>query len=97
MKTAGVCIMRSIMQESKDRCYLCGKRASEEHHVFGRSKQEYGLKVYLCHFCHNEPPMGVHFNSDRMEKLKKDGEEMFILYYNSSISEFIRIFGKNYI
>ena len=41
--------------------------------------------------------MGVHFNSDRMEKLKKDGEETFILYYNSSISEFIRIFGKNYI
>jgi hypothetical protein len=57
--------------------------------------EKYGLKVKLCHFCHNEPPNGVHFNKERMEKLKIEGEKMFILYYNSSISEFIRIFGKN--
>lgn len=92
---------RSIMQEEKSKCYLCGGRASEEHHVFGganrKLSEKYGLKVYLCHFCHNEPPMGVHFNSDRMKRLKKEAEEKFIMYYNSSISEFIRIFGKNYI
>ena len=64
---------KSILQSDKE-CYLCRKRYNlrttrglEEHHIlFGRGRRElserYGLKVWLCHNHHNEPPLGVHFD-----------------------------------
>lgn len=65
--------MKSILQTERE-CYLSGRTDwLEEHHIFygqGRRKlsEQYGLKVWLNHYWHNEPPTvdcpcgGVHFN-----------------------------------
>lgn len=92
---------KSIIQNNKE-CYFCGSTEwLEEHHIFGSSNrkisEKYGLKVYLCHYCHNEPPFGVHFNQERNLYLKKIGQEAFIEKYNKTIEEFRKIFGKSYI
>lgn len=93
--------MKSIMQDEKE-CYLCGStRFLEEHHIFGGANrkwsEKYGLKVYLCHYCHNEPPLGVHFNQERNLYLKKAGQLKFTRYYNKNDEEFRQVFGKNYL
>lgn len=92
---------RSIMQSVK-RCYLCNRISMlEEHHIFGganrKLSEKYGIKVYLCHNCHNEAPLGVHFNREKMLKLKQYGQRAFMEHYEKNIDEFRAIFGKNYI
>lgn len=92
--------MKSIIQKDYDSCFLCGTHYwLEEHHVFGaanRKKSErYGLKVKLCHFCHNEPPNGVHFNQERMWKLKQIGQKAFEEKYPDK--DFLKEFGRNYL
>lgn len=94
--------MKSIIQKNNNECYMCGSEQwLEEHHIFEGSNrkisEKYGLKVKLCHFCHNEPPRGVHFNKTNMLILKKQGQLAFMEYYKKSKEEFIKIFGKSYI
>lgn len=78
---------RSIMQVGRY-CYICKKEYNlyttinlEEHHVFGgplRSLSEhYGLKVYLCHRHHTEPPTGVHFDATARWRLERDAKRAF--------------------
>lgn len=86
----------------KGACYLCGKwKDMEEHHIFGgayRDKSEkYGLTVYLCHDCHNEPPDGVHHNRNKMELLRRLGQRKAMQENGWSEKDFIREFGKNYL
>ena len=73
----------------------------EEHHIFGAANRKlserYGLKVYLCHYCHNEPPYGVHHNAEMMDKLQVIGQKVFMEHYHKTKEEFIEIFGKSYI
>lgn len=92
--------MKSIIQKDKNECYMCGSQQwLEEHHIFEganrKLSEKYGLKVYLCHYCHNEPPRGVHFNKDNMLLLKQQGQIAFMNYYNKTIEEFRAIFGTN--
>ena len=91
--------MRSIVSTERE-CYICGAVCwLEVHHIFGgssrKSSTKYGLTVYLCHYCHNEPPNGVHFNRQRMEWLKAEGQKKFNEVYPDL--DFMRIFGKNYL
>lgn len=90
--------MKSIIEQDETRCYICGRRATEEHHIFGASNRKlstkYGLTVRLCHNCHNEPPWGVHHNSETDRELKKVGQVMFEREYPEL--DFMAIFGKNY-
>ena len=92
-----------IKGTQKGVCYLCRRfGATEEHHIFGgianRKKSERdGLKVDLCHFCHNEPPNGVHFNKDRNNRLRQIGQKAWMDYYGKTIEEFIEEYGKNYL
>lgn len=92
--------MKSIMQD-KEECYLCHTTYwLEEHHIFGgnpnrKKSEKYGLKVKLCHFCHNEPPNGVHFNQEKMLKLKQAGQRAFEEHYPDK--DFLIEFGRNYI
>lgn len=93
--------MKSIIQNDK-RCYICGSnRWIEEHHVYGganrKLSEKYGLKVYLCHYCHNEPPNGVHHNAEVSKMLKAKIQDKAMKYYGWSVEEFRRIFGKNYL
>ena len=94
--------MKSIITEEK-KCYICGSRVClESHHVFSgvanrKKSEEYGLKVPLCHWCHNEPPNGVHHNKAVREKLQRTVQEIAMNHYGWTTEEFIKIFGKNYI
>lgn len=96
--------MRSIIQEDNTYCYICGRNANFEpldsHHVyFGianrKLSETYGLKIYIHHnTCHLN---GIHKNSQLDKKIKAEVQEKAMEYYNWSIEDFIKIFGKNYL
>ena len=81
-------------------CFFCGStRWLERHHIFqganrGRSEMD-GLVVTLCHYCHNEPPDGVHFNRTNNLELKRMAQEQF--EQNRTREEFRSLFGKSYL
>lgn len=81
-------------------CWFCGMTDwVEMHHIFSgpyrRASTKYGLVVPLCHYCHNEPPNGVHHNHKNMLILKRWGQEQF--EKNHTRLEFMEIFGRNYL
>ena len=89
-----------VTEDDADHCYLCGRYGQLEwHHIFGganrKNSERYGLTVPLCHECHNEPPNGVHFNRERMDALRAEGQRKFESIYSQD--EFMRIFGRNYL
>ena len=81
-------------------CFFCGStRWLERHHIFqganrGRSEMD-GFVVTLCHYCHNEPPDGVHFNRTNNLELKRMAQEQF--EQNRTREEFRGLFGKSYL
>ena len=89
----------SVITDDLEHCFICGSPYVEIHHIFGganrKNSELYGLFVPLCHRHHNEPPAGVHFNAEFMEKLHKLGQERFETV--SSREEFIKIFGRSYL
>lgn len=95
--------MKSILQEGTLCCFVCGRNNHlEEHHVFygtanRKLSEKYGLKVKLCHNCHNEPPGGVHHNKESDRELKNYAQLKAMEFYGWSTEDFIRIFGKNYL
>ena len=94
--------MDSIIQRDSCKCFICGSRRwLEWHHVFGgalRSKSErLGLKVRLCHFCHNEPPNGVHQNKEIRRKLQAFAQKKAMKHYGWTADEFRLEFYKNYL
>lgn len=92
----------SIIQTEK-KCLFCGGvRWLECHHIFGgnpnrKLSEKYGLKVWLCHSHHNEPPNGVHFNAEIRKRLQAKAQKIAMRHYEWTIEEFIKIFGKNYL
>lgn len=87
------------MDSKKGVCFICGRIGpTERHHIFGganrRWSEKYGLVVHLCHWCHNEPPNGVHHNVRQMRWLRALGQEEFEKTH--SHEEFMQIFGRNY-
>ena len=95
--------MNSIIPgNEKGKCFICGRYCqTEAHHIFGagnRKKSEnLGLKVDLCHDCHNEPPNGVHFNAENNNRLKATGQKAAMLAYHWNKEEFIKEMGRNYL
>lgn len=90
------------MQNQKEICFICARPATEEHHVlFGTANRKLaeqdGLKVYLCHNCHNEPPIGVHFNKETDLQLKRLAQKAYMEYYHKTKEDFIKRYGKNYL
>lgn len=93
--------MLSIISDER-KCFICGSTEYlEEHHVYGGScrklSEKYGLKVYLCHWDHNEPPMGVHFNKAQDEWLKAEIQKKAMDYHGWSIEDFRKYFRKSYL
>lgn len=92
---------RSIIS-TELKCYICGKRTClEEHHIFGganrkRSEKD-GLKVLLCHDCHNEPPNGVHHNKGIKRQLQQIGQRAWMKHYEKTSDEFLAAYGRNYL
>lgn len=104
--------MRSIMQQDRGVCYLCGQGPYltengipdrlEEHHVFGgnpgrKLSTRYGLTVCLHGIkCHREGKDSVHKNRETREKLQREGQERFEEVHGTR-KEFMDIFGRNYL
>lgn len=89
---------KSILQHEK-RCYRCGSRVwLEEHHILGgalrKLSEREGFKVWLCHYCHNEPPNGVHHNAEANRRLKADCQAKY--EETHSRDEWMLLVGKNY-
>ena len=95
--------MNSILQKDDSKCFICGSRHwLEWHHVFNgygprQKSEDYGLKVRLCHYCHNEPPRGVHHNKEIRRKLQAYAQKKAMEHYGWSTEDFIKIFYKNYL
>lgn len=98
--------MKSIIQQDKSRCLLCGMSANgdylEEHHVYGganrKLSEKYGLKVYLhgCR-CHRLGKESVHQNAEVNKRLKAFAQGKAMAKYEWNKEDFIKIFGKSYI
>lgn len=81
-------------------CELCGRYTKiERHHVFGASNrkksEKYGLVANLCHWCHNEPPSGIHHNWANNLRLKQKYQRQFEKTHSHAV--FMKEFGKNYL
>ena len=95
----------SIMQGRKV-CYICRTKYLvwteanlEEHHVLNGPlrdfSERYGLKVWLCHRHHNEPPDGVHFNAATSDWLKGEAQKTFEWLYGHD--RWMKEVGKDYL
>ena len=88
---------KSIIQQNKDICFLCGKPyPTDTHHIFNGSyrnkSDEDGLIVYLHRTCHRR----LHNHSRSMLTFKQRGQRV----YEETIGnreEFIERYGKNYL
>lgn len=94
--------MVSIIQKHTDSCFMCGSRRwLEWHHVFGgalrKKSEEHKLVVRLCHYCHNEPPVGVHQNRENRLKLQALAQKKAMEHYGWDKERFIQEFYKNYL
>lgn len=75
-------VYTSIMTDDTFTCYVCGKRATEWHHVMhGPDKklsEIHGLMVPLCRECHSKVH---HFGGELDRILKQDAQRAFIRKY----------------
>ena len=94
--------MDSIIQKHTDSCFMCGSRRwLEWHHVFGadlkKKSEKYKLMVRLCHYCHNEPPNGVHQNRRVRMQLQALAQKKAMEHYGWSEDDFRKEFYKSYV
>lgn len=90
------------MSAELKKCYICGVWGyTERHHVFNgafrKKSEKYGYVVNLCHWCHNEPPDGVHHNAELDNWLKAKFQKKAMQEQGWTTEEFIAEFGRNYI
>ena len=77
-------------------CHICGKPASDMHHIFGgsnrKNSEKHRLKVPLCRECHDK----IHFKDrELMDKLHVYGQRLFNTLYPQL--DFRAIFRTNYL
>ena len=98
--------MKSIIQEDRTHCFLCGMNANleplDEHHVWGganrKKSEKYGLKVYLHHGkCHIFGKDSVHQNAEINKAVQAMAQRIAMRHYGWTEDEFRKIFGQNYI
>ncbi len=81
--------MKSIIQANRDRCYLCGRRATpfdplDEHHVFFGPFRIFGENA-------------VHKDAEVCRNLQAEVQRIAMKHYGWSIPDCIKIIGRNYI
>ena len=91
-----------IRGDRKGVCYICKRICpTENHHIFrGKNRKRAdadGMTVYLCHWCHNEPPNGVHYNKFNDIRLKMMAQRTWMDYYGKTVEDFIIAYGRNYL
>lgn len=82
------------------RCYICGSTQwIERHHIFPganrKASDRFGMVVDLCHYCHNEPPNGIHHNRENELRLKREFQALFEAEHGHEA--FMQVFGRNYL
>lgn len=93
--------MDSIIQKSK-KCFVCETEYGLEcHHIiYGTANRKlsdkYGLTVWLCNYHHTGSKQSVHFNKELDMHLKKLAQTKFEKKYGTR-SDFMKVFGKNYL
>ena len=93
----------SIITNDLEHCIECGNVNVELHEVFfgGRNRNkriEDGLVIPLCKKYHHRGNLiGIHKDKELNYKYKKIAEQKWIYYYNKTIDDFIKRYGKNYI
>lgn len=97
---------KSIIQEDKKHCFLCGKNGHgdplEEHHICGgfnrKWSEKYGLKVYLCgDACHRNGKGSAHRNAETAQYLHETAQRKAQEHYGWTEDQFRSIFGKSYL
>lgn len=91
----------SIITKDLEHCIECGRFNVELHEVFfGSSNRklsiEDGLVIPLCKAKHHQGNLiGIHKDSKLDMKYKKIAEQKWLDYYNRSLEDFIKRYGKN--
>lgn len=94
-------LTKSILQSEKE-CFFCKTTLNLDlHHIFfgvanRKISDQDGCVVYLC-ASHHTGAKGVHHNRDLDLKLKRICERAWLEYYDKTIDDFIRRYGKNFI
>ena len=75
---------------------------SHRHEVFfgTRNRQKSiddGLVVFLKPELHNMSNEGVHYNQQFRDLMQKEAQRQWMAYYDKSIDDFIKRYGKNYL
>lgn len=91
----------SILQKEK-KCIVCNTPIGLHIHevYFGRNRQksiEDGCCVYLCGTHHNMSDKGVHFDHELDLTLKINMEIRWLMFYNKTIDDFIKRYGRSYL
>lgn len=93
------CIMKD--NPPKWRNFRYNNRCHRHEIFFGvRNRQKSiddGLVVFLEPELHNQSRLGVHYNKDFDLELKQKAEKIWLEYYNKTIDDFIKKYGKNYL
>ena len=92
--------VKPIITDDMEHCFLCGTtQMLEMHHIMNGANRKwstkFGLIVPLCHWCHNEPPFGVHHYQQADNDLKALAQQRFQEEFPDL--DWMRIFGKNYL
>ena len=70
-----------------------------KHHIFEgknrKNSEKYGLYIWLRPEMHNMSDLGVHYNKDFAQYLKKIGQKAFEEHYPEL--DFVSIFYRNYL
>ena len=88
---------KSLLQTERE-CYRCHTTIDlDRHHIFNaanrRLSEADGCYIYLCRECHNY----VHAHPKFMATYKARCEEAWLKYYDKTIEDFIKRYGKNYL
>ena len=92
-------IMPDPMPEVQYRgCYVCGIGGDLARHevfpgTYRTNSKRYGLWINLCPRCHE----AVHKHQDDHTALKKVAQKVAMNYYNWTVDDFRKRFGKNWL
>ena len=93
--------MKSILQDEKE-CFFCKTTLNlDRHHIFfgvanRKISDQDGCVVYLC-ASHHTGTHGVHHNRELDLKLKRICERAWLEYYDKTIDDFIKRYGKSFL
>lgn len=93
----------SIITNDLEHCIECGRPIVELHEVFyGRAYRyksiEDGLVIPLCKQLHHRGNLiGIHQDAKLNKKYKELAEKRWLEYYDKSIDDFRKRYGKNYL